>query len=143
MTTLILYFDGLCEPRNPGGIATYGMKPILIYVKPPARKPPKWFKDLLPSMTGSKEFHDWGQSLPPVRELVERFSEPGDLVLDPFLGGGTTAVACKQTGRRCIGYELDADMAERARERLANTQLMLALGEAETDQLTFPKLAAA
>jgi len=59
------------------GVYANAMKPILIYAKPPARKPPKWFKDLLSSGCGSKEYHDWGQSLPPVRELVERFSEHG------------------------------------------------------------------
>jgi site-specific DNA-methyltransferase (adenine-specific) len=44
--------------------------------------------------------------------LVERCllasTREGDLVLDPFLGGGTTAVACVRSGRRCLGIELDA-----------------------------------
>jgi site-specific DNA-methyltransferase (adenine-specific) len=45
-------------------------------------------------------------------------SLPGDLVLDPFLGHGTTAVACVQTGRRCIGVELDPGYFEIAVRRV-------------------------
>jgi DNA modification methylase len=57
------------------------------------------------------------------RRLVERLilasSLPGQVVLDPFAGSGTTAVAAKLLGRRAISVEIDADMAERANNRLA------------------------
>lgn len=53
-------------------------------------------------------------------ELAEHFiklhTRPGDVVLDPFMGSGTTALACQRTGRRFIGIELDRrwyGMAER------------------------------
>lgn len=38
--------------------------------------------------------------------ILERYSKPGDLVLDPFLGSGTTLVACEQLGRTCYGMEI-------------------------------------
>ena len=41
------------------------------------------------------------------REIVQIFSNPGELVLDPFAGGGTTAYACEAEGRRHISFELD------------------------------------
>ena len=47
---------------------------------------------------------------------------PGGLVLDPFLGSGTTAVAAIQTGRRFLGYEIDAGYCEIARKRIAEAQ---------------------
>jgi hypothetical protein len=42
-------------------------------------------------------------------ELLTLFSEPGELVIDPFLGSGTTLFAAEQLGRRCVGAELDLD----------------------------------
>lgn len=55
-------------------------------------------------------------------ELIKRFvsvsSNPGDLVVDPFMGSGTTAVACRETGRRFIGYEINPEYIKMARTRL-------------------------
>ena len=50
--------------------------------------------------------------------LVMAFSEQGDVVLDPFAGSGTTAVAAQQLGRRYVGIELDSTYARYAEERL-------------------------
>jgi len=59
-------------------------------------------------------------------ELVQRFIElhtkPGDVVLDPFMGSGTTGVACVQTGRNFIGIEIDAGYCEIARKRIEDAQ---------------------
>lgn len=50
--------------------------------------------------------------------LVELFTDPGDIVLDPFAGSATTGVACLRLGRRFIGCELDETHARTAVERL-------------------------
>lgn len=50
--------------------------------------------------------------------FIENFTKPGDLVLDPFLGSGTTAVACKKLGRNYIGIEKEPKYVEIALERL-------------------------
>ena len=97
-------------------------RPILIYAKPPISIQPGWFADVITSPAKSKEYHKWGQSVDPMRYLINKFSMPDSLVYDPFLGGGTTAVACYQTGRNCIGHEIDPQVAEDARKRLAETQ---------------------
>jgi site-specific DNA-methyltransferase (adenine-specific) len=56
-------------------------------------------------------------------EIVADFTDPGDIVLDPFAGSGTTGVACLRLGRRFIGIEKDEKYAAIARERLqAETQ---------------------
>lgn len=39
--------------------------------------------------------------------LVKAFSNEGDLILDPFLGSGTTIMASRRTGRNCLGFEID------------------------------------
>ena len=54
-----------------------------------------------------------------VAKLVELLTRPGDLVFDPFVGSGTTAVVCKELNRRYIGFELNEEFARLARERLA------------------------
>jgi adenine-specific DNA-methyltransferase len=56
-----------------------------------------------------------------VNRIVAGFSNPGDVVLDPFLGSGTVAVACVQQGRPVVGMEINAhycDVAVRRIERL-------------------------
>jgi modification methylase len=49
-------------------------------------------------------------------------TKPGDVVLDPFFGTGTTGAVAKRLGRRFIGIERDADYAKAAEERLAKVQ---------------------
>lgn len=51
--------------------------------------------------------------------LIEKVSRPGDLILDPFCGSGSTGVACVKTGRRFIGIEIDPGYANIARARIA------------------------
>lgn len=67
----------------------------------------------------NKPPHPTTKPLPLIRELVELFSEPGELVCDPYAGSGTTGVACRMLGRRFLGWESDANMAEIARRRIA------------------------
>lgn len=50
--------------------------------------------------------------------IVRDYSRPGDLVVDPFAGGGTTGMACASLGRRFVGAELDAKTYALAKERL-------------------------
>lgn len=53
-----------------------------------------------------------------IKTLIENSSNENDIVLDPFLGSGTTAVACKETGRRYIGFEIDEEYYKIAVNRL-------------------------
>jgi len=51
--------------------------------------------------------------------LIELYTYEGDVVLDPFMGSGTTAVAAVRTGRHYLGYDTDEGYAKAARERVA------------------------
>ena len=53
------------------------------------------------------------------RRLIELLTYRGELILDPFIGSGTTAVAAVQTGRHYVGYEIDEEYRTRAVERVA------------------------
>jgi site-specific DNA-methyltransferase (adenine-specific) len=54
-----------------------------------------------------------------VRRLIEVHAPPpGSLILDPFMGSGTTAVACRESGHRFIGIEAEEKWCEVAARRL-------------------------
>ncbi len=59
--------------------------------------------------------------------FIKLHTRPGDTVLDPFMGSGTTGVACAQTGRNFIGIEIDAGYFAIAQRRIAEAQAQLAL----------------
>lgn len=54
--------------------------------------------------------------------LIEAFTQPGDIVFDPFCGSGSTLVAAKELGRQFVGIELDADHHATASKRVVNTE---------------------
>ena len=81
----------------------------------PARPPP----DVLDwTYTGNK-LHPTQKPLGILRPLIEAFSRPGDTVLDPFCGSGSTLLAARELGRAYIGIELDAVHFRTAADRLA------------------------
>jgi len=67
---------------------------------------------------GDKRYHKWGQDEMTARYYIDCFSSSGDLVVDYFLGGGTTAIVCKKLGRSCIGIEKDGVAFDIARARV-------------------------
>ena len=50
--------------------------------------------------------------------LIEQYSKPGDIICDPFMGSGTTGIACVNTGRRFVGMELDQGYFDIAAKRI-------------------------
>lgn len=72
-------------------------------------------------------------------QLVERqvlqFSDPDDLILDPYVGSGTTGCAAVRNGRRFIGLEIDEQHARDARDRIAAESQGLSLRDARAGQL--------
>jgi DNA modification methylase len=62
-----------------------------------------------------------------MESLLRDFTDPGDLILDPFAGSGTTGVAAIRLGRRFVGWERDAKYHDVATRRLAATREQLGL----------------
>ena len=60
-----------------------------------------------------------------ISDLIQKYSKEGDTVLDPFLGSGTTAVACEQLNRKWIGIEISPEYCAIARERIAREKSQL------------------
>lgn len=82
-------------------------KPVLWFVN--GKYEGEWVGDVLksPVNDNDKRYHEWGQSLNGIKDIVERFTNPGNTILDPFLGGGTTGVAAVTTNRKFIGADIN------------------------------------
>jgi adenine-specific DNA-methyltransferase len=81
-------------------------------------KPHMLLRDVLDWRYTGNERHPTEKPLTAMMLLVDAFSKPGDLVLDPFVGSGTTAVAAKKLGRRYIGIDIEPVYAQQAQERV-------------------------
>jgi len=68
--------------------------------------------------------HPTGKPVGLFEAFVSDFTDPGDLVLDPFMGSGTTLDACKLLGRQAIGIEIEEKYCEIAARRLAQGVLI-------------------
>jgi hypothetical protein len=94
-------------------------KPILWFVNGDYNG--QWIGDVASSKVNDndKRFHDWGQSISGMNDLVDRLSKPGDVILDPFMGSGSTGVATLLLNRQFIGIDIDPDNVNIARSRIA------------------------
>ncbi|HEY9593802.1 MAG TPA: site-specific DNA-methyltransferase [Spirochaetia bacterium] len=121
-------------PYPPNGIVEIDFEYILLFKKPgtrPAVDPSlkreaaidkedwkTWFSGHWDVGGARKRGHEapFPEEIP--LRLIRMFSFPGDTVLDPFLGTGTTAMAAVHLGRDAVGYEINADYLRAAREAL-------------------------
>jgi len=133
----------LVEKNMQGGgnmqrIWTYELNtlysPLLWYSKGSPRRGAFMRRDYVLRLPG-KLNHKWAKGESGVRSWIEHFTAPQDIILDPFCGGGTIPAMCKMLGRRWLAFEIDPDVAERARERVRMTQPPLFVSEPE--QLSF------
>jgi adenine-specific DNA-methyltransferase len=90
---------------------------LLLKGKP--RLPEKPVPDVLDWTYTSNKLHPTQKSVHVLQPLIEAFTQPGDLVLDPFAGSGSTCVAALYLGRRTIGIEIDEEHHKMASRRLA------------------------
>ena len=67
--------------------------------------------------------HPTQKSLKLMEEIVKIHTNPGDLILDPFMGSGTTGVAAIKNGRKFVGIELDEGYWHTAKERIESVDL--------------------
>lgn len=136
-----------CAPQMSGDRPGTGAE-VAVIAHPRGRK--RWnggghaaiWTHPIAALEGAKE-HTTQKPLSLMLELVSLFTDPGDVVLDPFAGSGTTGVACLRLGRRFIGIERDAKYAQVARERLAAEVRGLSLRDARAGQTSIFDLAGA
>ena len=85
-------------------------------------KPPQGVTYFEFTVNGDMPDHPSPKPFDYMLKLVTRLTRPGATILDPFMGSGTTGVACVQTGRNFIGCEIDAGYFEIAQRRIALAQ---------------------
>lgn len=71
-----------------------------------------------------KRLHPTQKPMELFRWIIKKYSNPGDLICDPFMGSGTTPIACNQLGRRCVGIEINDDYCQIAKKRLNQESLL-------------------
>ena len=109
----------ICWYKGSVGTASYvgfnDWEPLLVYGKPKGLCMHDYFHC-------SPRPFDNGHPCPKhtnwARWIIERATNEGDTILDPFLGSGTTAVACERMGRNCVGIEISPEYCEIARKRV-------------------------
>jgi len=109
--TFAVTFNGGAQNRVFARNIWNGWKPILVFAKPPYEM--EWQTDILYSPARQKDAHEWQQSIGPILTLIEKFTLKNQLVVDPFLGSGTTAKAAEQLGRRFFGMDNDKEVFRR------------------------------
>lgn len=92
-------------------------KPVLWFVKGTRDDKTKIVADVMSGGT-EKTHHDWQQSQSEAECWIDALTAPGDLVCDPFLGGGTTAAAAQKLSREWLGFEIDAYNARICSQRI-------------------------
>lgn len=109
------------NPRVRDRMVNGAWRPVLI-CSAGRYQPRGWLYDAVVSPgRGEKaaDAHPWQQSVEPFRHWVRQVTKPGEVVVDPFLGAGTTGVAALAEGRRFIGCDVDPACVAMATERLA------------------------
>jgi site-specific DNA-methyltransferase (adenine-specific) len=82
----------------------------------------RWSGMIKASEQDQRRVHPTQKPVAVMAWIIEHYTKPGNTVLDPFMGSGTTGVACVQTGRNFIGIEIDPGYFEIAKRRIEQAQ---------------------
>jgi hypothetical protein len=95
-------------------------RPILVYSRTQERRS-RWFLDSYRvEEPPDKTWHPWQKAVAPARYYIDQLTGLGDLVVDPFLGSGSTALAAVAMDRRFVGSDIDPKAIHATRVRLAD-----------------------
>jgi len=103
---------------NEYGIVN-GWKPILWFVKE-SRGDKETFINDVATGTKEKSHHEWQQAEAEALYFIEKLTKPGDFVVDPFCGGGTTPAVCEKNGRKWKAFEIDPAWYAKSCERIVS-----------------------
>ena len=104
------------------------LKPSDVYLKDKRYKPKEWLYRLPDNWHWTKasvhnakdKLHPTEKNVSCIEDMLALSSSAREVVLDPFMGSGTTAIACMNTNRNYIGFELDENYYKKSLERIKN-----------------------
>ncbi len=94
----------------------------MVLAKGLPKRPLEPIRDVQEWAYSGNKIHPTQKAVSVIEPLIQAFSQPGDLVLDPFSGSGTTALAAALNGRRYMGIELEHEYCEISRRRLSEIE---------------------
>lgn len=94
-------------------------KSLLWFVKGSKPLTDRYLEDVIPSKAPNKTYHEWAQSTVEAEYVIEKLTNEGGVVLDCFMGSGTTGIAALRSKRKFIGIDQDQSCVEISRARLA------------------------
>ena len=92
-------------------------RPIALFRKPGDYREQRFAPDAL-KCTRQKQWHDWQQGIEPIEKYIELLTEPGDIVLDPFVGGATVPYAAMRLKRHYLAFDKEEETVRLALARL-------------------------
>jgi len=105
------------HPRMAMGIEVM-WKPVVHYVKGVFPQGKGFLRDMVKIVEPEKDIHEWQQSESWADYYIQKLTEEGDTVLDPYLGSGTAGAVAVRNGRNFIGIEKDPNVAREAYSRI-------------------------
>ena len=121
---LSFFHSVIWDKKNPGLGWRYRRQHEMIMVAHKRGEKLAWSEDIkaVPNIISEpvpkKEYHPNQKPVSLVRRFILCHTKPGDVVLDPFMGSGTTGVACVEQGRKFIGIEINENFFEEACDRI-------------------------
>ena len=98
---------------------------VILYLKKGRRPVPYRRSGIIhvDKVASGQNIHPTEKPVALIEKLIEMSTDPGDLVVDPFSGSGSTSVAAQNLGRNSLAFEIDPEHYERSTKRLEQTGL--------------------
>jgi len=100
------------------GVLAYQHEQAYLLAKGRPERPQEALPDVLKWRYTGNRLHPTQKPVPSLKPVIEAFTRPGEIVLDPFCGSGSTLLAAKILGRRYVGIEVNTEYCRTATERL-------------------------
>jgi hypothetical protein len=95
-----------------------GWKPLLLYQNG-FKRTEEFFPDIIHGSGREKTYHEWEQSSDELTSIIEYFTRPGDIILDPFMGSGSTLIIANKLKRKVIGCDINEGTFNLVKERIS------------------------